>query len=65
MSFLKSVWSKVWAIITEMNWTVAGTILVLITLSGATKTTGYQIFIIACIINVLHILFQKSDTEDT
>lgn len=55
---------KVWQIITELNWTVAGTILVLITLSGATKEQGIIIFAIATSLNVIDILVQKDDPSE-
>lgn len=57
---------KIWQIITELNWTVAGTILVLITLSGATKEQGIIIFAIATSLNIIDIIMQKDDsTEDS
>lgn len=56
--------TKLWEIITELNWTVAGTVLVLITLSGTTKETGLLIFAIATALNVMDILIRKSKESD-
>lgn len=59
------VFHKLWEIITELNWTVAGTVLVLITLSGATKETGILIFSIATALNVFDIVLRKNKEADS
>lgn len=65
MKFIKKWLSRIWDALAEMNWTLAGTILVLVTLSGPTKTTGIQIFIISIIVNVIDILRRsKKDAEE-
>jgi hypothetical protein len=42
-------------------WTLAGTALVLITLSGETKKIGIAISVVALVINVIGILFEGEE----
>lgn len=42
-------------------WTLAGTLLVLITLSGSTRTIGIWISVVALVLNLIGILFNNDD----
>lgn len=42
-------------------WTLAGTALVLITLSGSTRTIGIWISVIALVLNLVGIVFSEDD----
>jgi type IV secretory pathway TrbL component len=41
----------------EMNWTLSGTILVLITLSGDTKDLGLKLFIVSVVIGLVQVMY--------
>ena len=60
---MKKYWYKFLNVLDGLNWTVAGTILVLITLSGPTKTQGIQIFAIALALHLMIAMLNKSDDE--
>lgn len=49
--------NKFWSEFNGLIWTLAGTALVLITLSGTTRTLGVMISVIALILNVLALMF--------
>jgi len=59
MKLVKKFFNLLWDSITEMNWTLSGTILVLITLSGPTQSIGLKIFIASTIINIAQIMLTK------
>jgi len=42
-----------------MNWTLSGTILVLITLSGDTRDLGLKLFIASTVVNLAQIMVTK------
>jgi len=42
-----------------MNWTLSGTILVLITLSGETRDLGLKLFVASTVINLAQIMVSK------
>ena len=60
LKFVKKWLKRLWDALAEMNWTVAGTILVLVTLSGPTQATGIQIFFISLIVNLIDIFIRQS-----
>lgn len=60
---MKKYFKKLLGILDGLNWTVAGTILVLITLSGPTKSQGIQIFIFALLLHLLIAFIRPSDEE--
>ena len=47
----------------EMSWTLGGTGLVLITLSGETRTLGIWISVVALVIHVIGIFASSSEEE--
>lgn len=49
--------------ITEQAWTLAGTGLVLITLSGSTRTAGIWMSIIAVVLHFVSYLMPEEDDE--
>lgn len=49
--------NKFWSEFSGLVWTLAGTALVLITLSGTTRTLGILISAIALVLNFLAIIF--------
>lgn len=53
---------RFWGEVAGLVWTLAGTALVLITLSGTTRTMGLWISAIALILNLVAI-FQSGDEE--
>jgi len=50
---------KILSEIHALTWTLAGTGMVLITLSGNTRTLGWRITIIAIIVHFLKVLLEK------
>ena len=60
---MKKYLKKLLNILDGLNWTVAGTILVLITLSGPTKSQGIQIFAFALLLHLLIAFIRPSDKE--
>lgn len=61
---MKKYWHKFLDILDSLNWTVAGTILVLITLSGPTKTQGIQIFVFAILLHLLIAMLKPSGDDE-
>lgn len=61
---MKKYWHKLLDVLDGLNWTVAGTILVLITLSGPTKTQGIQIFVFALLLHLMIAMLKPSDDEE-
>jgi hypothetical protein len=59
MKLFKYLAGLFWDSITEMNWTLSGTILVLITLSGDTQEVGIKIFAASTLINIAQIMSIK------
>ena len=59
MKVVKKFFGLLWDAITEMNWTLSGTILVLITLSGDTRELGLRLFIASTSINLAQIMAAK------
>ena len=59
MKVVKKFFGLLWDAITEMNWTLSGTILVLITLSGDTRELGLRLFIASTSINLAQIMVAK------
>jgi hypothetical protein len=59
MKLVKKFFGLLWDAITEMNWTLSGTILVLITLSGETRDLGLKLFIASTVINLAQIMNSK------
>jgi hypothetical protein len=59
MKLVKKFLGLLWDAITEMNWTLSGTILVLITLSGETRDLGLKLFIASTVINLAQIMNSK------
>ena len=59
MKLIKKFLGLLWDAITEMNWTLSGTILVLITLSGETRDLGLKLFIASMVINSAQIMVSK------
>lgn len=59
MKAIKKFFSLLWEALTEMNWTLSGTILVLITLSGDTRDLGLKLFVASTAINVAQIMAGK------
>lgn len=59
MKLVKKFLKLLWDAITEMNWTLSGTILVLITLSGDTRDLGLKLFIASAFVNVAQIMVTK------
>lgn len=52
----------------EMNWTLSGTILVLITLSGDTKDLGLKLFLVSVFIGIAQLMYsnyKESKEKDT
>lgn len=60
MNFIK----KLWAELTALSWTIAGTVLVLVTLSGATQTIGFWISVIALIFHLFGVFIKFSEGDD-
>jgi hypothetical protein len=60
---MKKYWHKFLEVLDGLNWTVAGTVLVLITLSGPTKSQGIQIFVFALLLHLLIAVIKPSDEE--
>ena len=60
---MKKYFKKLLDILDGLNWTVAGTILVLITLSGPTKSQGIQIFVFALLLHLLIAVIKPSDEQ--
>lgn len=58
---MKKYWHKFLDVLNGLNWTVAGTVLVLITLSGPTKSQGIQIFVFALLLHLLIAIIKPSD----
>jgi hypothetical protein len=52
---------KILSEIHALTWTLAGTGMVLITLSGQTKTLGWGITFIAILIHLLGVYFKEND----
>jgi hypothetical protein len=44
-----------------LAWTLGGTGLVLITLSGSTRTLGVYISVVALVVHLMSVLFSKSE----
>jgi len=59
MRVVKKFVALLWDAITEMNWTLSGTILVLITLSGDTRDLGLKLFVASTSINLAQIMVSK------
>jgi hypothetical protein len=59
MKLVKKFFGLLWDAITEMNWTLSGTILVLITLSGETRDLGLKLFVASTVINLAQIMVSK------
>lgn len=59
MKVVKKFFGLLWDALTEMNWTLSGTILVLITLSGDTRDLGLKLFVASTLINLAQIMFSK------
>ncbi len=59
MKLVKKFLGLLWDAITEMNWTLSGTILVLITLSGETRDLGLKLFVASTVINLAQIMVSK------
>ena len=59
MKLIKKFLGLLWDAITEMNWTLSGTIIVLITLSGETRDLGLKLFIASTVINSAQIMVSK------
>jgi len=55
--------NRFWAEIAGLVWTLAGTALVLITLSGTTRTMGLWISAVALTLNLIAIAFTKEEEE--
>jgi hypothetical protein len=52
---------KILSEIHALTWTLAGTGMVLITLSGQTKTLGWGITFVAILIHLLGVYFKEND----
>lgn len=65
MKLFKYLAGLFWVAITEMNWTLSGTLLVLITLSGETQSTGMKLFIASTAINIAQIMSMKHKESKT
>jgi hypothetical protein len=61
MKFLK----KLWAELTALSWTIAGTVLVLVTLSGPTQMIGFWISVIALIVHLFGVFIKFSEEDNT
>ncbi len=59
MKLVKKFFGLLWDATTEMNWTLSGTILVLITLSGETRDLGLKLFVASTVINLAQIMVSK------
>jgi hypothetical protein len=59
MKLIKKFFGLLWDAIAEMNWTLSGTILVLITLSGDTRDLGLKLFIASTVVNLAQIMVTK------
>lgn len=59
MKLIKKFFGLLWDAIAEMNWTLSGTILVLITLSGDTRDLGLKLFITSTVVNLAQIMVTK------
>lgn len=57
MNFLK----KLWGITADLAWTLAGSIIVLVTLSGKTQSIALWITVIA---TVIHYVYKLISTEE-
>lgn len=55
--------NRFWGEVAGLVWTLAGTALVLITLSGTTRTMGLWISAVALILNLVAIIMSKEDEE--
>lgn len=60
MKVIKKFFSLMWDAVTDMNWTLSGTILVLITLSGPTQSLGLKLFVASTVINLAQIMVSKN-----
>ncbi len=60
---LKNLLKKLTAEFHALIWTAAGTLLVLITLSGSVQKTAIQISVIALVLHLIGVLIRK-DSED-
>lgn len=61
MNFFKKLWDE----LTALSWTIAGTVLVLVTLSGATQKIGFWISVIALVVHLFGVFIRFSDETDT
>lgn len=61
MKFMK----KLWAELTALSWTIAGTVLVLVTLSGPTQQIGLWISIVALVVHLFGVFIKFSEEEDS
>lgn len=61
MKFIKKLWEE----LTALSWTIAGTVLVLVTLSGPTQQIGLWISIVALIFHLFGVFIKFSEEEDS
>jgi hypothetical protein len=57
--------AKLWSELTALSWTIAGTVLVLVTLSGPTQKIGLWISIIALIFHLFGVFIKFTDSDDS
>lgn len=57
--------AKLWSELTALSWTIAGTVLVLVTLSGPTQTIGLWISIIALIFHLFGVFIKFTDDDSS
>lgn len=56
---------KLWVELTALSWTIAGTVLVLVTLSGPTQQIGLWISIVALIFHLFGVFIKFSEEDDS
>lgn len=61
MNILKKLWSE----LTALSWTIAGTVLVLVTLSGPTQVIGFWISVIALAFHLFGVFIKFSEEDNT
>lgn len=61
MQFLKKLWEE----LTALSWTIAGTVLVLVTLSGPTQIIGFWISVAALVVHLFGVFIRFSDKDNT
>lgn len=57
--------AKLWEELTALSWTIAGTVLVLVTLSGPTRAIGFWISVIALMFHLFGVFIKFTDKNES